>query len=384
MTRSPLRRCFWPQLFRILLCAGALCLTAHASLAQSINFDKPLQTINEDVTAFAFAPNGNMVYSVAQIVKTKKFVFQRDDIWLQEAGGRRRRLLEGNKLVYSNPLFSYSVEAFHWGPDGHTILAEIFLSLATEDNANTTDSRVVLIIEDSGKIIKLPDSKDVFFEASNPGWLADSSTIAYLSEVIQPHVLFSMSSLRYSEGRPRKVFEGRTFLAAAWIPRTNTCIAVERDRNMDGPPRLQRLDLALDNDQELATLDDYTQGLSVSPGGNLVAYYIDNEVLEIRDLSSPNRVARMRIGLGVYRWMPEGNRIMLKRALEKKSGDLVLFDIPLLAVVPSGKDIPVSQPTPNPLLHNLTFRDFGISPDGRFLGLVAPGRHYLQVFPLPR
>jgi hypothetical protein len=372
-----------PLPFRIILCAAAFCISLTPSRAQSINFEKPLQSINEDVTAFAFAPNGNMVYSVAQIVKTKKFVFQRDDIWLQEAGGKRRRLLEGNKLVYGNPLFSYSVEAFHWAPNGHTILAEIFLTLATDDSANTTDSRVVLIIEDSGKIIKLPDSKDIFFEASSPGWLADSSAIAYLSEDIKPHVLFSMFSLRYSEGRPRKAFEGRTFLGAAWIPRTNTCIAIERDRNMDGPPRLQRLDLAFDNDHELATLDDYTQGLSVSPAGNLVAYYIDNEVLEIRDLTSPARVARMRIGLGVYQWMPDAKRIMLKRSLEKKSGDIVLIDIPPLAA-PSGKDIPVSQPTPVPLLHNLNFREFGISPDGRFLGLVAPGRHYLQVFPLPR
>jgi hypothetical protein len=386
MTLSCFRscRCYWPHLFRMLSCIAVFCISSASSRAQSINFEKPLQTINDDVTAFAFAPNGNMVFSVAQIIKTKKFVFQRDDIWLQEAGGHRRRLLEGNKLVYSNPLFSYSVEAFHWGPDGHTILAEIYLSLATEDNANTTDSRVVLIIEDSGKIIKLPDTKDIFFEASNAGWLADSSTIAYLSEVVQPHVLFSMFALRYSDGRPRKVFEGRTFLAAAWIPRTNTCIAVERDRNMDGPPRLQRLDLALDNDKELATLDDYTQGLSVSPGGNLVAYYIDNEVLEIRDLTSPSRVARIRIGLGAYQWMPDGRRIMLKRALEKKSGDIVLIDIPPLVTIATGKEISVSQPTPTPLLHNLNFRDFEISPDGRFLGLVAPGKHYLQVFPLPR
>lgn len=368
----------------MLFFGAALCLSSQTTRAQSINFEKPLQSINEDVTAFAFAPDGRVVFSVAQIVKTKKFVFQRDDIWLQESGGRRRRLLEGNKLVYSNPLFSYSVEAFHWASDGHTILAEIYLTATTEDSTSTTDSRVVLFIEDSGKILKLPDSKDVFFEASKPGWLADRSTIAYLSEEIKPHVLFSMFSLRYAEGLPRKVFEGRTFLDAAWIPRTNSCIAIERDRNLDGPPRLQRMDLALDNDKELATLDDYTQGLSLSPDGNLAAYYIDNEVLEIRDITAPNRVARIRIGLGVYQWMPDGKRILLKRSLEKKSGDLVLFDIPSLAAAPGGKDIPVSQPTPVPLLHNLNFREFSISPDGRFLGLVAPGRHYLQIFPLPR
>lgn len=377
-------RFLWLRTFCSLLCVLVGCCSGPRASAQTINLEKPLQSINDDVTAFAFAPDGRVIYSVAQIVKTKKFVFQRDDIWLQESGGKKRRLLEGNKLAYSNPLFSYSVEAFHWAPDGHTIVAEIYLTLATDDSGNTTDSRVALLLEDSGKILKLPDSKDIFFEASNPGWLSDNSTVAYLSEVIKPRVLFSMLSLRYAEGRPRKVFEGRTFLDAAWLPRSNSCIAIERDRNMDGPPRLQRLDLALDNDLELATLDGYTQGLSLSPSGKLAAYFIDNEVLEIRDLTSPTRIARIRIGLGVYQWMPSENRILIKRSLEKKSGDLVWIDLPPLATVAAGKDIPVSQPTPVPLLHNLNFRDFGISPDGRFLGLVAPGKHNLQIFPLPR
>ncbi len=375
---SWLRRCL-----RTLLCFVVGFCSFTPGRAQTINLEKPLQSINEDVTAFAFSPDGRIVYSVRQLVKTKKYDFQRDDIWLQESNGKRRRLLQGDKLAYSNPLFSYSVESFHWAPDGHTILAEIFLALATGDSGNTTDSRMALLLADSGKTIKVADSKDLFFEATDPGWLSDNSTVAYLSEVVKPHVLFSMFSLRYATGRARPAFEGRTFLDAAWLPRTNIGIAVERGRNTDGPPRLQRLDLALDTDRELATLDGYTGGLSLSPSGKFAAYYIDNEVLEVRDLTSPNRIARLRIGLGVFQWLPGETRLLLKRAIEKKSGDLVWIDLPPLAAVTPGKEIPVLQPTPVPLLHNLAFRDFAISPDGRFLGLVAPGKHNLQIFPLP-
>jgi hypothetical protein len=158
---------------------------------------------------------------------------------------------------------------------------------------------------------------------------------------------------------------------------------------MNGPPRLQSLDVLTDADQELATLENYEGGLSVSPSGTKVAYFIDREVLEIRSVAAPNRVARIRVGLGVFRWSPDESRILLKRALEKKSGDLVWVTLPSLAPaapgpVAPGKEIPISQPEPVPVFRGISFRDFAISPDGRFLAVVIPGKRSLLVFPLPR
>jgi hypothetical protein len=43
----------------------------------------------------------------------------------------------------------------------------------------------------------------------------------------------------------------------------------------------------------------------------------------------------------------------------------------------------VSQPTPLPILHGISFREFAISPDGRFLAVVATGKRNLLLFPLP-
>jgi hypothetical protein len=193
-----------------------------------------------------------------------------------------------------------------------------------------------------------------------------------------------MKTTRLSTGSLPSPHAGRTFRDVAWLPKMNFAIAVEQDRALSGPPRLQNLDVLTDADQELATLDGYEGGLSVSPSGTKVAYFIDREVLEIRNVTAPNRIARIRIGLGVFRWSPDESRILLKRAVEKKSGELVWITLPALAPTSPGKEVPVSQPLPVPIFRGIGFRDFAISPDGRFLAVVIPGKRSLLLFTLPR
>jgi hypothetical protein len=106
--------------------------------------------------------------------------------------------------------------------------------------------------------------------------------------------------------------------------------------------------------------------------------------LEVRDVAAPDHFVRLRVGLGVFHWSPDENRIMLKRAVERKSGDLVWISIPQLPAQKSSKDMPVLTPTPQPILRGIAVREFNISPDGRFLAVVLPGKRNLVVFPLPR
>src|SRR5204863_1216400 len=120
-------------------------------------------------------------------------------------------------------------------------------------------------------------------------------TINFLSEAVKPRTLFSLKSTRLDSGPVKSSYEGRTFREVIPIPRTNSVVAVEQDHAMTGPHRLQRLDLLSDDDKELATLDGYEGGLSVSPSGKKVAYFIDKELLEVRDLTSLNHVARLRV-----------------------------------------------------------------------------------------
>jgi hypothetical protein len=373
------------------VCTLVIAAVGYCSLppsrAQNINLDKPLQSIDEDITGFAYAPDGRIIYSVRRLFKTKLYDLQRDDIWLQDLNGKRHRLLAGEKFIRGNAPFTYTIDSYRWSSSGRLILAQLFTTSVVDDTGKTEDAFMTFVLDDNGKEIRLGGLDSVIRDSSNASWLLDNSTIIYLTEVVKPHMLSSFKYINIATGPVGPAFDGRTFLDVDCIPRTNIAIAVERDRNLSGPPRLQRLDLLAQDDIELATLDGYEGGISVSPSAKKVAYYIDKEVLEVRDLTAPNRVARVRIGLGLFQWSPDETRILLKRAIERKSGDLVWIELPpytTLAASAANQNIPVSQPVPTPILHGLTFRDFAISPDGRFLAVVAPGKRNLLVFPLPQ
>src|SRR5205807_8989242 len=57
----PNRAC-WRRPMRVLLCIFLSCSAVPSALVQ--NLDKPVQTIDEDITSFAFAPDNRIVYSV--------------------------------------------------------------------------------------------------------------------------------------------------------------------------------------------------------------------------------------------------------------------------------------------------------------------------------
>ncbi|MHB8500690.1 MAG: hypothetical protein ACYDHE_07075 [Candidatus Acidiferrales bacterium] len=364
----------------LLFFMSSCCFLPHA---RAQDLDKPLQNIDDEVTAFRFASDGRIVYSVRRTLKTKKYDLQHDDIWLLENNGKRRRLLQGDKFNRGNEPFSYAVDAFQWSPNARQILAQLFTTSVVDESGRTQDSIMTLALEDSGKEIHFGKGESTIQDCYNATWLQDNATLIYLTEAVKPRILFSFRYFNIATGPAGPAFEGRTFIDSDRIPGTNAAIAVERDRALSGPPRLQHLELLAQDATEVATLDGYEGGLSVSPSGTRVAYFVDREVLEVRDLTAPDHFVRLRVGLGVFHWAPGETRILLKRAIERKSGDLVWIAIPPLPAQLPGKEIPVLQPTPQPIFHDLTFREFAISPDGRFLGVVLPGKRNLMVFPLP-
>ena len=345
--------------------------------------DKPLQNIDEEITAFSFAPDGRILYSVRRGFKTKLYDLQHDDIWLQDANGKRRRLLQGDKFNRGSQPFSYAVDSFRWSPSGHIILAELFTTTVIDDSGKAQDARMTLLLDDNGKEIRPGGTDSLIKDADNATFLADNATIIYYTEAVKPHALFSFQYTNIATGPSGKAFEGRTFMAADYMPKTNTAIAIERDHAQTGPPRIQRLDLLAQDDRELATLEDFAGNLVVSPSGKKAAYFIDKEVLEIRDLTASDHVARLRVGFGVFRWSPDETAILLKRAPEKKSGEIGWIELPPLTAASAGHEIPIAEPAFRPILHGVTFREFSISPDGRLLGVIAPGKRNLLIFPLP-
>ena len=401
------------------LCACSVSLflfSADSLWAQDL--DKPSVNIDEDVTAFGFAPDGRVVYSVRRMYRNKKYDMQRDDIFLREPGGRTKRIFQGEHFTVmksfaapesdssddevdekgrkrkktreekerpTTPPFTYIVEGFSFSPNGRMVLVQLLTSTILDESSHAQDERMTLVLDDSGREIKLSGDNAVIHKARDAMWLSDGATMVYLTEAVQPNLLFSFKYANVKTGPAGAAFEGRTFIAAVPIPHTNRAIAIERDRNMTGPPRLQRLELLAQDDKELATLDGYETGLAVSPSGKHVAYFIDKEVLEVRDVENPYLVARVRIGLGSIDWSTDEQHLLIKRSPERKSGDLVWIALPRLTGSKgmSAEQIPVMQPEPVPILHGLTFRDFAISPDGRTLGVIPPGKRNLLLFPLP-
>ena len=370
----------WLRKLCSLFCAIIGCCSVPA---RAQNLDKPLSSIDEEITAFSLAPDGGIAFSVYHNFKTKKYDLEHDDIWIQDARGKRRRILEGQKYTRGNQLLSYLTDSIRWSPNGHYLLVQLLTTTVEDESGNATNSVETLLFDDSGHEARINKGDNFLLGAANAAFLPDNNTIAYLVNAVSTLPLYSIKATRLSSGSFPSPYEGRTFRDVAWLPEMNFAVAVEQDHSMSGPPRLQYLDVLSDSDKELATLDGYEGGLIVSPDRTKAAYFIDREALEIRSLSHPNQLARVRVGLGIPRWTPDGSRIFLKRALEKKSGDIVWFSVPPLAAAVPNKEIPVLQPTPVSVLHGLTFREFTISADGRSLAVVVPGKRNLLVFPLP-
>ncbi len=357
-----------------------LCFAASNSAQES-----PIFTVDDECTALAYAPDGRIAYAVRHILNTRRLEIQRDDIWVLGSDGKRRRIVNGERLVRGPAAFSYAIQSLRWAPDGQRLTVEMLTSQMINDRGDTKEGVLTLLIDEHGREIKIEGADSVIPGGTNAAWLADGVTVVYLQEAVKPKLLYSIQSVRPIAGRTVPLFADHTFAAAAWNAKESTGIGVERERSLSGPPRLVTLDLLNQTSRNLVTLDGFAGELTLSPSGKKVAYFRDHEVLEIRDLAAPERVARVRALYGPLRWTQDERRILLKRSPEHRSGDLVWITVPTAEPV-AVKSVSSSQPIPEaeaqPVLHGVTFRDFQISPDGRFLAVIQVGKRNLLVYPL--
>ena len=114
------------------------------------NLDKTVMNVDEEVTAFAYAPDGRIVFSVRRMYKAKKYDLQRDDIFILESNGKRRRIFTGEKFTHGDKPFTYQVESFNWSPNGHIIAVELFTTTVDLDEGRGEDARALLLLDDGG------------------------------------------------------------------------------------------------------------------------------------------------------------------------------------------------------------------------------------------
>jgi hypothetical protein len=363
--------------------------------------DNPTFKIDEDITRFAYSAGRRIAYATRHVFSVKKIQLQRDDIWISEPDGKRHRILLGEKFVRGSGPFSYTVRGLRWSPDGSKLTAELATSEMINDDGDTREGVMTLLLDDTGREITIAGADSVIPGATNASWLADGATLVYLTELIQAPAqapgtpgskpassspaskLFAMNRVKPLAGGGGALFQGRLFSVVAWNDRQDNGVAIERDQGMTGPPRVVALDLAKETSRVLATLEGYAGGLVISPSGKKVAYWINNEQLEVRDIDVPNRMARVRVALGTLAWSGDENRVLVKRGPVLRSGGLAWVAVPPLAAVAAGAAPATADFVPRSILHELEFRQFDISPDGKSLAVVEPGKRNLLVYPLP-
>lgn len=364
--------------------------------------DSPILKIDETVTRFAFSADSRIAYAVRHLFSEKKIQLQRDDIWIAERDGRKRRILQGDKLVRGTMPFSYTVRGFAWSPDGSKLAVDLATSVMINEQGDTRDGVSTLLLDDMGREIQVPGGDSVIPGATDAAWLPDGLTIVYLTEQQMPAPAspktgkqeppqpispldrsFSMTRINVTTGSSAAIYPGRLFSAVAWNGKREGGMAIERSPDTTLHPRLVQIDPGAESTRDLATLDGYAGGLTISPSGRKAAYWIDNEQLEIRDTLEPIRVARVRVPIGILAWSGDETQVLVKRGAAARSGDLVWLQPPQLADLVGGAISAAAEVTPQSILHGLEFRQFDISPDGKLLAVVEPGKRNLLVYNLP-
>jgi WD40 repeat protein len=331
------------------------------SLAQ----EKPIMEIARDCETFAISSNNKIVCAVPQVKRIKKVVIQRADVWVASANGKDRMIVEAEKFMPVPPPQSYIVDSLAWSPDGSRIAMSMTTQKPAGEDEPASNTKAIVLLDDDGHEIKVEGLKTRFIEgAARATWLADNSTVVYLIGA-GPYKIGRISTVT---GQSTTLFEGHTFDTVVWDAAKNQAFVLSQNLNVQNRQAIFQLDLVHEGVREIARVDAYAGGLSLSPSGQKIAFFADGDAIEVRDLANPGKPTDVRAGMGVFGWSRDERRVLLKRGPPEKSGELIwvgLYD---------GSFVPA--------LHGLEYHGFAIAPDGGSIAVTEPGREVLRVFPL--
>ena len=378
------RHRFTPYRFSALMVTAFLvAIVFNTSRLGALQAPTPRISIDDDCTAISYASDGRLAYATRHIFNLQKFQVQRDDIWILEKDGRRRKILNGEKMTRGVEAFSYTITRLRWAPDGTRIAAELVTTQVNSKGEQVEDNLLLLVNQD-GREMKIADGDNVVRGAIDGTWLANGGKLAYLTETVKPNLMFSITTIGSPGGHVFPLFDRHSFAALAWNAKRGMAVAIEKNLDDASQTRLVELNLISEDYRRLAALEGYVGGLSFSPSGSKVAYFRDINLLEARDVADPSLVTRVSVAYGMINWAPDENRLLIKRGLERQEGDLVWVSISTLATDPENdKSDSAASPALTPILNGQTFRDFALAPDGHSVALILLGKHNLQIFDLP-
>ena len=353
------------------------------SAARAQQASAPRVSIDDDCTAIAYASDGRLAYATRHVFNLQKFQVQRDDIWILETDGRRRKILNGEKITRGAEAFSYTITRLRWSPDGTRVAAELVTTQVNAKGEEVSD-HLLLFIGQDGKDVKIADGDNVVRGAIDGTYLVGNGKLAYLTETVKPNLMFSITTIESPGGHVFPLFDRHSFAALAWNAKRGTAVAIEKNLSDASATRLVELNLMSEDYRRLATLDSYAGSLSFSPSAAKVASFRDINTLEIREMADPALVARVHVAYGTINWAPDEKRVLVKRGLDRQEGDLVWVEMPTPAADPESGPAEAVTPSPStPILNGQTFKDFALAPDGHSVAVVLLAKHTLQIFDLP-
>jgi hypothetical protein len=378
-----LRKTSWVKSMRRLTgIAVAFAIAGLAARAQAPAQIRAKITVADDCTAFAWAPNGRIAYSTKHVLETKKLDIERDDIWILEKDGGRHKIFSGDKFNREGGAFSYTITGLRWSPDSSRIAAELHVSQIPTSRGDEQDSQVLLLLDYDGHELPIQGGNAMLGRAADGAWLADAGTLAYTSGAGRGNPLFSLHLLKAHMPRGNDLFTGHTFASVAWDATNNSAVAVERTNAFDSPARITLLDLLHEDGRALTTLESYSGGLAISAAADKIAYFLNSDTLEIRDVTSPDRTARIRCDYGEISWSPDGTKLLIKQGQERRDGDLEWITVPPLTEGTDGAA--ENNSDPKSFLTGVLFRQAAISPDGKFVGAIETGKRNLLIYDAPQ
>jgi dipeptidyl aminopeptidase/acylaminoacyl peptidase len=328
--------------------------------------EKPLLIINDDCKTFAIGPGNLIAYAVPKMKRIKKQVIERDEIWIAELDGKRRRIVDPDKFMPTPPPSTYIVNSLAWSPDGHKLAVSMTTMEAASilEDQPATGVKAVALLDDDGREIKVAGSKTRFIEgASNATWLADGETVVYMT----PGSPYQISSVRPSDGKTKSLFEGHSFEAVSWDAKNNSAFVIGQNLSVRAREVLARLDLVRETVQEITKVDMYQGQLSISPSGNKVAFFVDGDAIQVVDVANPTKVIKIRAGMGHFEWSHDEMHVLLKRGPDEASRELVWVGL--------------YDGTFAPALQGLEYHDFRVTPDGEYVAVTEPGSEIMKVYP---
>lgn len=345
--------------------------------------DNPKLVIDDDCQAFDIAANNWIVFAVPKLKRIKKLIIERDEIDVATGPGKGKRLVDVDKFMPPEPPSGYVVNTLAWAPDDKHVAASITMQepppgyhphikkKGEEDRSDDSDvfsvggRKAVALFDGDGNEVKVAGSKDRFIQdATNATWLADGQTVVYLS-LATP---YAITRVNPSTGESKVLFEGHTFDTVIWDASRNRAFAVSSNLSLRGRPTILALDLVHESVTELATIDNYNGSLAVSKSGEKIGFFEDGDTIEVIDIDNPSKRIKVNAGLGRFEWGNDDDRVLLKRGPLEESNDLVWVGL--------------HDDSFTPVLHDLEFHDFRISPDGESLAVTIPGKRVLKVYPL--